>query len=965
VEKNSLMTRIKFILFLKYVFYGFILTYIGLIFKEIAIDTKGMPFGIDNCDLLKSIFGKQNFILLIVILISLFLFFRQRIVTILKSPINAVVCLSFLIGIPAAMLFNARYPFNVLEISCIEPVLYGIKSISFFISLFSPICVILKAVLWKTNKSKVKSKDESTDYLKFLSDDAIENDSDDFLGFKPRVEAFSERLLNDSSQGNNVFGLDAPWGSGKTSFVNLCKNCIKEKDKEKDKEKVIFYDFSPISFSRGADIRTKFIDGISEVIEQNFCIPEFRPLFGRFARIVTIKPKVSFLGFEFERAGRDDYDRIHDELKRVLENIPKRIIVIIDDLDRVEWEVIKDLLNSIKKEFDLPNISFILCYDTENILKQIKDDDAKNYAGSFLEKFINLKSNLVVSCEDMKNYYESYVINKTGKNKNELSDESINKTLKTLDEIFVKENFENYKDYIGNARKIKRLINTVLFLKINSNDIEYLDIIETDLLHVLILYIWHPDVYLEFNNFVDDNVGYKAYKMRNYGRYEENKKDFIRKYNNFQKKKFILERLFFPQFSKRKMNEQERKSFKQITDWVSFFNKPEITEQDKYYSSEAQNILNDKNIKDVLEKDKIKDDPTKHAAIFKSMLVIVQYNYDTKYDSFYENIIQYVVEHLNDYPINDIISSTGSKTDITNVLLKMLNQNSGALRDPNNLNRKIELKKIGYMIYGMTEDVNDKGILGKIAAENKGILGFYDLMKFRLYCSAAFDIDYVTRALLLHANEQDTGEVSDLIKRQLRELSQKVFELFNEIYIKNGINIFEEFNNLKFVNLCGKFYDFCKTQIKDDEEAFVKETVSNIKNFFIYQMGTAVIKNSVGCGYYDPEGKDDGHGINKKFNKYLFEVCFNSKSDKNVRYFHEYCMSIMLQLLTNHGNYEWDLDSDMLCNVLEWKRLLDYWKSNKIKIAEIHNLAEGRTEQSDKLFEKFSEFMDKNMLVEN
>jgi len=55
----------------------------------------------------------------------------------------------------------------------------------------------------------------------------------------------------------------------------------------------------------------------------------------------------------------------------------------------------------------------------------------------------------------------------------------------------------------------------------------------------------------------------------------------------------------------------------------------------------------------------------------------------------------------------------------------------------------------------------------------------------------------------------------------------------------------------------------------------------------------------------------------------------------------------------------------MLCNVLEWKRLLDYWKSNKIKIAEIHNLAEGRTEQSDKLFEKFSEFMDKNMLVEN
>ncbi len=82
------------------------------------------------------------------------------------------------------------------------------------------------------------------------------------------------------------------------------------------------------------------------------------------------------------------------QLEGFLADFDKKIIVIIDDLDRLDFATIKEVLCMAKKAFMLPNISYILCYDTENIIVLDKMNSDPDKIIEFLEKFINVKMNL-------------------------------------------------------------------------------------------------------------------------------------------------------------------------------------------------------------------------------------------------------------------------------------------------------------------------------------------------------------------------------------------------------------------------------------------------------------------------------------------------------------------------------------------------------------------------------------------
>ncbi len=58
----------------------------------------------------------------------------------------------------------------------------------------------------------------------FISDRVIEESEEDLLNVKEQADIFAERVLNGGSSESLVFGIDAPWGAGKSSFVKLCIN---------------------------------------------------------------------------------------------------------------------------------------------------------------------------------------------------------------------------------------------------------------------------------------------------------------------------------------------------------------------------------------------------------------------------------------------------------------------------------------------------------------------------------------------------------------------------------------------------------------------------------------------------------------------------------------------------------------------------------------------------------------------
>ena len=69
------------------------------------------------------------------------------------------------------------------------------------------------------------------------------------------------------------------------------------------------------------------------------------------------------------------------------------MVIVIDDLDRISASEINKILYTINSSFNLPGISYILCYDMDNICKKgSKEEIQKNV--EFLDKFVQVKLSL-------------------------------------------------------------------------------------------------------------------------------------------------------------------------------------------------------------------------------------------------------------------------------------------------------------------------------------------------------------------------------------------------------------------------------------------------------------------------------------------------------------------------------------------------------------------------------------------
>jgi hypothetical protein len=217
-------------------------------------------------------------------------------------------------------------------------------------------------------------------------------------------------------------------------------------------------------------------------------------------------------------------------------------------------------------------------------------------------------------------------------------------------------------------------------------------------------------------------------------------------------------------------------------------------------------------------------------------------------------------------------------------------------------------------------------------------------MAFRLYCSAdrGGDIFDLSRALSKHADQGSPteGNTQIIAKEEMREISQKVFDIFKTQYIDASRNIFAEISDLQLGDLAGKYKDYFEAQVRVGKlsqvelDRQIEVLKSIITGFTVYQLGNSFISSGVGCGYYDPTGKEDKHLIAEAINDYLFGVCFDISTQQNVEYFVDYLLrnfaSVFASAREDGRNYIPHINE--FTKVLDKAKLADYWKTNSATI---------------------------------
>lgn len=315
----------------------------------------------------------------------------------------------------------------------------------------------------------------------FYSDKPIETEDSDDLG----VTNFSDRLatsITNWSGDTLVLGICGDWGSGKTSIINLTLKKIKNLDK-KD---LIIIKFNPWLFSDRNQIMKKFFDTlIVEIKDTNVSdelkkyakkiIPGILTISGILAPGST-KTLIDISKYaEEQKTVEENLESIKEKINTTLEG--KLVVIVIDDIDRLENDEIQIIFQLVNKLADFSNFIYLLSFDKNVVEKALTE---KSFDGSeYLKKIVQI----IIDIPTISNIELKYLFIKYLKELVELP-ETDEKELKITFDVFLKYYFKNIRD-------IKRYMNNIKF----TFDLVKDDVNLYDFLVISTIQIFSPDVY--------------------------------------------------------------------------------------------------------------------------------------------------------------------------------------------------------------------------------------------------------------------------------------------------------------------------------------------------------------------------------------------------------------------------------------------------------------------------------------
>ena len=231
-----------------------------------------------------------------------------------------------------------------------------------------------------------------------ILDNPIKTKEDDLLNREPvaiRIAEQLSRFCSDGSSESLVVGIEGDWGSGKTSLINLVLENLEFLD-------VLIIKFNPWNFSDQNELITDFFNSITDVLEQTEkekgekIAEKIKHYSSKLLKgtEISVAPEISFSGINlkfgsiYNAGGEKTLEKQKETINNLLKEIDKRIVIVIDDIDRLDSQETRLVLKLVKMTANFENTIFLLAYDRGRVGKMIKD---KGIPGEeFLKKIVQL-----------------------------------------------------------------------------------------------------------------------------------------------------------------------------------------------------------------------------------------------------------------------------------------------------------------------------------------------------------------------------------------------------------------------------------------------------------------------------------------------------------------------------------------------------------------------------------------------
>lgn len=260
------------------------------------------------------------------------------------------------------------------------------------------------------------------------TDTPIERLESDVMDVKVYVESLSEFILGCSTP--MTIAIQGDWGSGKTSMMNMIKQTIADK--------IVPIWFNTWQYSQfemasylSISLLSNFLAKIgAEKESQNFLrsIAKGAMAFTKTATVVATEQILGEtiagnLNEKWSEAGKQDSakaleelrDKIREAVSAKLKSSGKnRVVVFVDDLDRLHPEKAVELLEVLKIFMDVPECVFVLAVDYDVVTRGLEKKFGKeghSRGKSFFDKIIQLPFAIPIAQYNISAYIQNLLSN--------------------------------------------------------------------------------------------------------------------------------------------------------------------------------------------------------------------------------------------------------------------------------------------------------------------------------------------------------------------------------------------------------------------------------------------------------------------------------------------------------------------------------------------------------------------------
>lgn len=241
-------------------------------------------------------------------------------------------------------------------------------------------CIVLSLCLNKLRvDNSVISGDDSNP---FIPDRPISSKEEDLLDYHGAAKDMADKLDKIKLDKSWSIGIVATWGSGKSSFINL----LEEELIKKTKTPYLTIKYNPRNSSAVNKIQEDFFSVFATALSPYNA--KLDNMFKQYMEALNLLDDKKIVSAISKLSKLNDKEGIKEKICKALTEIPCRVVVFIEDLDRLLADEIIEVLKIIDGNASFPNTIFITAYDKSQINKII-DGKYKSEKCFFTDKFFN------------------------------------------------------------------------------------------------------------------------------------------------------------------------------------------------------------------------------------------------------------------------------------------------------------------------------------------------------------------------------------------------------------------------------------------------------------------------------------------------------------------------------------------------------------------------------------------------